>query len=828
MERLSLDGVWWLTEFELGEGERQKAFAPDFTLPPERTVPAQVPGVVHLDLMRAGKLPDPFYRLNELVVRWVEEREWWYRREFEVAREFLDHDALELVFHGLDTVATIWLNGEKIGETDNMFIPHRFNVKGVLREGRNTLAVKFDSPTKVAEEREQRFGQLHSSFYRARPFLRKAQYSFGWDWGPRLPTTGIWRSVELCAYNVACVRNLWAYVVNLSQDLSFAQVRVEAELNAVKEAEARVRFILQHGEQQFVACVPTTLQTGANIAYADITVTNPHLWFPNGLGAQPLYTLQCRVEIGEETVDEKVVRVGLRKVELVQEPDDEGKTFAIRINGVPVFCKGANWVPADNFLPRATKERYRDLLQKAASANMNMLRVWGGGIYEDETFYDACDELGIMVWQDFMFACAEYPEEEWFHEQVRFEAETIVKQLRHHPCIVLWCGNNENDWFNYMKVWGQRDKFYGETLYAKILPEVCQRLDPSRPYWQSSPFGGTDPNSMAEGDRHSWDVWFREDHTAYLRDTGRFISEFGFQAPPNLATIETFTAPEDRYPNSKVMEHHDKMADGIQRIYRYMANHFKVPGDFPEWVFVAQLLQGEALKTGITHWRRRKFKTSGALFWQLNDCWQVVSWSVLDYFGRPKMGYYFAKRAFSPLLVTIAPTSPPSVWVVNDYLEPIQGEIVVKVQDICGNVIWQHRESLSVEPNSSRQVMTVNLPKNFDPCKHLVSAEFYLSGDKGEPVSYDALFLAPYKHILLPEADVAVEIEGSGEAFTLRACSDVFVKGLWFWVEGDPDTIFSDNAFDLLPGMRRQISLRPSQPLTLRELKKRLKFWHYR
>jgi beta-mannosidase len=216
------------------------------------------------------------------------------------------------------------------------------------------------------------------------------------------------------------------------------------------------------------------------------------------------------------------------------------------------------------------------------------------------------------------------------------------------------------------------------------------------------------------------------------------------------------------------------------------------------------------------------------LFWQLNDCWQVVSWSVLDYFGRPKMGYYFAKRAFSPLLVTIAPTSPPSVWVVNDYLEPIQGEIVVKVQDICGNVIWQHRESLSVEPNSSRQVMTVALPKNFDPCKHLVSAEFYLSSDKGEPVSYDVLFLAPYKHILLPEADVAVEIEGSGEAFTLRTCSDVFVKGLWFWVEGDPDAIFSDNAFDLLSGMRRQISLRPSQPLTLRDLKKRLKFWHYR
>ncbi|MFN4180981.1 MAG: glycosyl hydrolase 2 galactose-binding domain-containing protein, partial [Armatimonadota bacterium] len=315
----------WLTEFELGEGEQQGAFAPDFQLPPERTIPAQVPGVVHLDLMRAGKLVDPFYRLNELVVKWVEEREWWYRREFDAPTELLNHDAVELVFHGLDTVATVWLNGKKVGEVDNMFIPHMFEVKSLLNEGRNTLVVKIDSPTKVAEEREKRYGALHSAFFQARPYLRKAQYSFGWDWGPRLPTSGIWRPVELFAYNVACIRNLWAHLTELSDDHTAAKVRVEAELNAVKEEETRVRFILQHDDQQFVACVPASLQLGENFVHADLEISKPHLWFPNGMGKQPLYTLKCCVECDEKVTDEKSVKVGLRKVELMQEPDDEGK-----------------------------------------------------------------------------------------------------------------------------------------------------------------------------------------------------------------------------------------------------------------------------------------------------------------------------------------------------------------------------------------------------------------------------------------------------------------------------------------------------------------------
>ncbi|MCS7266279.1 MAG: hypothetical protein NZ805_15785, partial [Armatimonadetes bacterium] len=359
--------------------------------------------------------------------------------------------------------------------------------------------------------------------------------------------------------------------------------------------------------------------------------------------------------------------------------------------------------------------------------------------------------------------------------------------------------------------------------------EVCRRLDPSRPYWQSSPFGGTDPNSMTEGDRHSWDVWFREDHRGYLRDTGRFISEFGFQAPPNMSTIETFTAPEDRFPNSKVMEHHDKMADGIQRIYRYMSAHFKVPSDLREWVRVAQLLQGEALKTGITHWRRRKFKTAGALFWQLNDCWQVVSWSVLDYFGRPKAGYYFAKRAFAPVLVSIAPTDPPTAWLVNDLMQSVQGTISVKVQDMFGKAFWAHEEVLTVAPNSSQQILTVKLPNDFDPHRHLISAEFYIAGDEpDEPSTYDALFLVPYKDVALPCAEIKADVNEDREQLIVRVSSEVFVKCLWLEVEGDPDAVFSDNAFDLLPKMSRKVTVKPSRPMTPSELKARLRVWHYR
>ncbi len=827
MESLRLDGTWWLTEFDRGEGERQGAFAEHFRLPPERTIPACVPGVVHLALMQAGKLPDPFYRCNEEVVRWVEEREWWYRCEFHLPGSFLQHDEVELVFHGLDTVATVWLNGERVGECDNMFIPHRFSVKHWLREGNNVLVVRLDSPTRVAEEREQQYGSLHASFYRARPYLRKAQYATGWDWGPRLATSGIWRSVELQAYNIACLRSVWGYVTALSEDRSAARVRVEAEIHAVKEAEGRIRFQLQRGSQHLVACVPVTLSLGNQTAYADLTVLNPQLWFPHSVGEQPLYDLRVGLEVEEQKLDEHRVRIGLRTVELVREPDEEGESFLFRINGEPVFCKGANWVPADNFLPRLTKEHYRKLLQKAVDAHMNMLRVWGGGIYEDECFYDLCDELGLMVWQDFMFSCAEYPEETWFHDQVRTEAEAIVKQLRHHPSIVLWCGNNENDWFNFMKVWGQRDRFYGETVYAQILPEVCQRLDPSRPYWQSSPFGGDDPNSMRQGDRHSWEVWFHGDFHRYLQDTGRFISEFGFQAPPVLETIETFTAPEDRYPNSRVMEHHNKCAEGTQRIYRFMAGHFKVPGDFADWVWVAQLLQGEALKLGITHWRRRKFKTAGTLFWQLNDCWPVVSWSVVDYFGFAKAGYYFVRRAFAPLLITVIPEKPPTLWLVNDAFSEVRGTATARIQDVWGTVLWEHQEEITVPANSAIHWLTVSLPEGFDPSRHFIAALFYLP-NQSEPVSYDVAFLAPYNHVQLPKAYVTMEVFPVGEGvYGVRLYAPMFVKGVCLRVVGDPAAEFSDNAFDLLPNMERVITVQPTIKMSLADFQTRLQTWHY-
>lgn len=829
MERFSLDGTWWLTEFIPGEGEAAGAFHPDFPLPPERTIPAKVPGVVHLDLMNAGKIPDPFYRRNELDARWVEEREWWYRRSFLVDKGFLSHDEVELVFHGLDTVATVWLNGEGLGETENMFVPHLFSVKGSLREGENILVVKFAPPTKVAEEREARFGKLWAAFYSARPYLRKAPYSFGWDWGPRLPTVGIWRPVELRAYDTACFRHLWGFVKALSDDRRQAEVQVEAEIHAVTETEATIHFELRHGDQNFEVSTPIPLMRGNQTVKATLTVSNPRLWFPNGLGDQPLYTLTATLKVEGAVISSHSVRVGLRTVELVRERDEEGESFLFRVNGIPVFCKGANWIPSDSFLPRVTGQRYRDLLTKAKGAHMNMLRVWGGGIYEDETFYDLCDELGIMVWQDFMFACAEYPEEAWFHEGVQREAETVVKMLRHHPCIVLWCGNNENDWLFHAGGFGRKDRFLGETIYARLLPRVCERLDPSRPYWQGSPFGGADPNSEREGDRHSWSVWSGwRDYSKYHEDRGRFISEFGFQAPPSLETVESFTAPQDRYPNSLVMEHHNKQGEGTERLYRFLAAHFRVPEDFADWIRLTQINQGEALKTGIVHWRRRKFKTAGTLFWQLNDCWPVVSWSVLDYFGRPKAAYYFVKRAFAPFLVAVLPEGEKvRVWLINDTLKEMTGTLVVRVQDFWGRVLKEKGEVVTVSPNASECPVTLTLPEGFDPFRHFVSAEFYPQvGEGAEPVSYDALFFVPFKHLPRPKGEVTrgvITVDGCRATVQIRATA--FVKGVFLGVDGDPDAFWDDNAFDLLPGMTRTVTGHLSRPMGVNELRERLRIW---
>ncbi|RLE97098.1 MAG: glycoside hydrolase family 2 protein [Thermoprotei archaeon] len=827
---MPLDGTWQLQGFKPGEGVKSGAHGVDYRA--EGWLKAKVPGVVHLDLMENGVIPDPFYGLNEEEVRWVEEREWWYRRELEVPADFLDADAVELVFEGLDTFATIWVNGVEVGRADNMFIPWIFDVKHLLRPGRNVIAVKFDPPARVLEELEAKHGRLGAGFYAPRVYGRKAQYSFGWDWGPRLPTSGIWRSAYLIAFSGARLMHVASLPLKVSEEE--AELLLEAEVKAVRGLDAVVTFELSGRDGVHTRSVSVRLEEGLNEVRARMRIPRPELWWPRGYGPQNLYTLRVRLEAGGELLDEVAVRTGIRSVELVREPDEEGKSFYFKINGVPVFCKGANWIPADNLLPRVTREKYAKLLRMAADANMNMIRVWGGGIYEDDSFYDICDELGIMVWQDFMFSGGEYPEAEWFLKNVEREVEEVVKRLRNHPSIVLWCGNNECEWSRR-----------GQVIFHELIPRICARLDPSRPYWPSSPYGGDleiraghisltcrgcDPNSPREGDRHNWDVWHGwRDYYDYTRDNARFVSEFGLQAPPVIETIEAFTPPEERSFFSKVMLHHNKMylvappGYGNERILWYVMTHYGLPKSFEEQVYWAQVCQGQGLRVGIEHWRRRKFRTGGCLIWQLNDCWPAVSWSLIDYYLRPKASYYIVKRAFSPVLVSLAREGDRVVvYVVNDELREVEGTLTISLMHVREGELRREEVKIRVPPNTSLRVLEKSLKELSleDPTTQYLLARLV---EDGRIISENTLFLEEPRHLKLPRPNIRVEeVEELGDRrYRVTIRSDSYASSVWLKVRG-LEAEFHDNCIDLHPGEAKEVIVRTAQRVSAEELRRRI------
>ncbi|HHV61518.1 MAG TPA: glycoside hydrolase family 2 protein [Firmicutes bacterium] len=686
VRRISLNGKWEFTEAGKDNWET-----------------GTVPGCVQLDLMALGKLPDPFYRMNEHYARELEDKEWVYRKkfdlegfDFEAGRG--DYNMAELVFMGLDTLADVYLNGEYLGRAENMFIPHRYNVTGKLAAGRNMIEVRFASPIREIKAMERNSPvRLSSTCETARPYVRKAQYSYGWDWGPRLAQVGIWRPVYLELIKDARIEHPFFFTREIRDGKAY--VSIQAEVRRYVEGELSARVDVAYEGETVASCVVPVrpVKTGEGIE-ASLTIDSPRLWYPNGLGDQPLYeikiTLSKREGNGEEVVDETSFRSGIRTVRLLQERDGEGTSFIFEINGTRVFAKGANWIPADNLLPRLTREDYEEYIRLAREANMNMLRIWGGGIYEDEAFYEACDRQGIMVWQDFMYACAEYPDQfEWFRKLAREEAVGVVKALRNHPSIVLWCGNNENNW-GFHSWWKVGDpEFLGNYIYKQVLPRICAEYDPSRPYWVSSPYGGEDPdpNSEREGDRHAWDVWSRWlDYEQYQQDRGRFLSEFGFQAMPDLKTVLSYTAPEDRHVLSPVMLAHNKMPEGMERLIRFLVGRIGFPRDLRSFVYLTQFNQAEAVKTGVEHWRSRKFATAGTLYWQFNDCWPVASWSCLDYYRRRKALYYYSRRFFADLLVSIEHTDEGIILEgVNDNTREVRGRLRVTAYDLGGGKLGQ-------------------------------------------------------------------------------------------------------------------------------------------
>jgi beta-mannosidase len=790
----------------------------------ESWLPAVVPGCVQLDLMREGQLVDPFYRMNEFEAQSLEDKDWVYRTEFTLSEEDLAADELVLVFEGIDTYADVTLNDVALGSTANMFVAQRFDVTEHARPGRNTLQVDFYSAvTNIHTLKQNSPLDLISSTEAARPYIRKAQYADGWDWGPRLVQVGLWRPVRLEIVRGARVVDPFAYTRSVQDGTARLWVGAQVACYVEQALDAEVRVSLD-GETKATSRVPVSLARGEMGFDLWLDVPDAQLWWPNGLGPQPLYTVTVRVLAGEQAIEETSIRVGLRTIRLIQESDVEGRSFIVAVNGVKVFCKGANWIPADSLLPRLTRQDYYDYIRLAAEANMNMLRIWGGGIYEDPAFYEACDEMGIMVWQDFMYSCAQYPDElDWFQEAARAEAEQVVAALRNHPSIVLWCGNNENNW-GFDEWWhvGQPE-YLGNYVYREILPAVCAELDPSRPYWVSSPYGGEHPNGAEEGDRHQWMVWSNwQDYGLYRQDTGRFLSEFGFQAMPDWKTVLSYTAPEDRGILTPVMRSHNKMAEGTERLLRFLAGRLGLPKDLRSFVYLTQFNQAEAIKTGVEHWRLRQFMTSGALYWQLNDCWPVASWSSLDYCKRKKGLYYYTKAFFAPVLPVLQHVDGRiTLHGVSDLLETATGRARIRAYGLDGTPRGRATVDVTLLPNQVTPLVSLSLadlgigealrvlpvegnsqsvPRAFNG--ELLDTVVYVDLTVGDAVYRNYLVFDRFRELALHEAAVSVAKRGS----TLTLTTDVPAFGVF--LETDRDVDLSDNCLNLEPG--REVVVRCS------------------
>ncbi|HOC22378.1 MAG TPA: glycoside hydrolase family 2 protein [Anaerolineae bacterium] len=624
-------------------------------------LPAQIPGSVQTDLLALGLISDPFVADNELRVQWIPERAWEYDLIFDVPAGLLAEERLFLVCDGLDTVAEVSFNGASLGETANMFRRYTWEVTGRVQAGENHLRVQFPPllpPLRARQAQEPLASPAQA--IPGGPFVRKAICQFGWDWGPQLPPVGIWKDVRLEGYHAARLAD-----VHLRQQHGDGKVQLSAAVTLERWQTGELTALLRLTDPQG-GVQETTVNLAGDHGLLELPVANPQLWWPNGYGAQPLYRVEVLLYRGDTVLDSRTFQVGLRTLELRREPDRYGESFVFVVNGVPIFAKGADWIPADSFPTRISDASLEHLIRSAAEVHMNMLRVWGGGFYEEERFYDLCDRYGILVWQDCSFACAIYPTDAAFFENVRQEVVENVRRLRHRASLALWCGNNEMEWGWDSWGWDRPENApYREAydrMFHHLLPEICAAEDPDTPYWPSSPSSGRHfavPNSVHAGDTHNWEVWHGNQPFGHYRNhPSRFVSEFGFQSLPPLETVRTYAEPADWNMTSYIMEHHQRNEAGNGKIIHYLTDHFRLPKDFPALVYLSQVLQAECVRTGVEFWRRSRECTSGTLYWQLNDCWPVASWASLDYFGRWKALHYAARRFYAPVLLAAEDCGP--------------------------------------------------------------------------------------------------------------------------------------------------------------------------
>ena len=773
---------------------------------------AHVPGSVYADLMADGTMPDPFWRENELDAFERMKKDYVYQRTFTVTEAQLAHAHVELVCEGLDTLAHVSLNGREIAFTDNMHITWVWDVKEQLHAGENTLEIRFDSPILYcAKKAEEAPGWESSDATPGFRHLRKAHCMFGWDWGPRLPDAGIWRPIFLRTWDAARLEN--ALMLQTHHD-GVVDVTIRPEITG--ESAWSAEITAPDGE---VIIIPET-----TAAEQVIAIQNPQLWWPNGLGKQPLYRVTVRLATG----DTRVWRIGLRTMTVSREKDEWGEEFCHVVNGMKVFAMGADYIPEDNILARVTPERTRRLLEDCKAANFNAIRVWGGGYYPDDAFYDICDELGLMVWQDLMYACAFYDLTPDFERSIRVETHQNVARLRHHASLALICGNNEMEMFmagansaliNH-RTWEFVPTYpHHITDYVKmfeyILPAIVKETAPQTYWWPASPSSGGNfdaPNDENRGDNHYWDVWHGEKpFTEYRKFFFRYASEFGFQSFPCLKSVEQFTLPDDRNIFSRVMERHQRNQAANGKILSYLSQTFRYPNSFDDLLYASQLMQAEAIRYGVEHWRRNRGRCMGAIIWQLNDIWPVASWASIDYYGRWKALHYAAKRFFAPVMISAEEEGELSqnpkineyhpapleksfrLNVCNETLRDVTGEVVWALRTPDGEIVRQNQQTLTIPAMSAKWLDKVDCA-DASLTGHYVSFAFVV--DDVALSEGTCIFCAP-KHFEFVDPRLTVETRGD----TLVVTSHAYAKQVWLESE-DADLLLDDNAFDMNPGTK--------------------------
>jgi beta-mannosidase len=759
---------------------------------------ATVPGTVHTDLLAAGLIPDPYLDRNELELDWVGRVPWVYERELH--HEAVDGEHLVLLFEGLDTIATVSVNGVPVARTENMHRRYEVPLGPALRDGRNLLSVRFDSAWRFAEAERERQGPLPGAYPAPFNHLRKMACNFGWDWGPALVTAGIWRPVTLLRHRGPRIRQVRPRVtVEGSVGTAAFEVRIDTAAGAPVRIEASVGA-------EAVTC---EVEPGAAVATVDVRVAQPELWWPVGLGSPSLHDAAVRLLDGEgHVLDEWHERIGFRSLRLDTTPDAEGTPFVLVVNDVPVPVRGANWIPDDCFLPRVTAKRLRERIGQAVDANVNLLRVWGGGVYESGEFYRTCDEQGMLVWQDFLFACAAYPEDERLAREVDAEARDNVARLMPHPCLVLWNGNNENIWGFFDWDWQERigGRPWGLGYYLDLLPRAVRETDPTRPYWPGSPYSGSldiHPNDDDHGLKHVWDVWNEADYTTYRQHRPRFAAEFGWQAPPAWSTLTRAVSDDPLTPDSPGMLHHQKAADGNGKLDRGLAPHFPSPLHMADWHFATQLNQARAVGLGIEHFRSLRPRCSGTVVWQLNDCWPVTSWAAIDGDGRKKPLWYALRAAYAPRLLTIQPRGDGLTLIaVNDTATAWSGPVTVSRVSFEGNVYAVYSTRLTAPPGGAA---SVDLP-SWLTTPGAAESEFLVARTKEERGLW---FFAEDRDLAYCPADLGVRFERDGAAVALTVSAGTLVRDVCVFADRiDPAAEADECLVTLLPGERRTLRLR--------------------